>query len=76
MSYERLFRDLTWVKISGDCSRIEIARASFVFEPLIVVVESIRGMVLQGIWKVTGLVHLYLAAICPTLSTSPLHGPL
>lgn len=76
MSHGRLFRTLTWVKISGDCSRIEIARSSFVLKPLIVIVEGIRGMVPQGIWKVTGMVHLNLAAIRSTFATSPIQRPL
>ena len=45
-----IFRHLTWVKISGDCSRIEIARGSFVLELLIIIVEGIRGMVPHGVW--------------------------
>jgi hypothetical protein len=43
---------------------------------LIVIVKDIGGVILHSIWKETGLVHLYLAAIYSIHMTSIIHGPL
>ena len=68
---------ITWVKFCDHGSSLEVARSTFVLVFLIVAVESVGGMVSHCVGIIARLVHLNLATISTTTSsTSPVKSPL
>lgn len=67
---------LTGIELSGHGGAIEEAGPTLALEVLVVAIEGIGSMGARGIGEVAGPIHLYLAAVDPSLLAGPLKSCL